>query len=86
MRLAQPGAWLIALIKPQFEVGRAHVGKGGIVRDAAAREAAVARVGATISAQPGWHPIGTVTSPITGGDGNVEVLIGARLDGAGDDR
>jgi 23S rRNA (cytidine1920-2'-O)/16S rRNA (cytidine1409-2'-O)-methyltransferase len=74
---AAPGAWLVALVKPQFEVGRGAIGKGGIVRDAAAREAAVARIAAWLEGMPGWRVVGTLASPITGGDGNAEVLIGA---------
>jgi 23S rRNA (cytidine1920-2'-O)/16S rRNA (cytidine1409-2'-O)-methyltransferase len=81
MALAAPGAWLVALIKPQFEVGRAAIGKGGVVRDDGARRDAVVRVAETIAAQPGWHVIGTVDSPLAGGSGNREVLIGARHDG-----
>jgi 23S rRNA (cytidine1920-2'-O)/16S rRNA (cytidine1409-2'-O)-methyltransferase len=72
---------LVALVKPQFEVGPDRVGKGGIVRDAAAREDALRVVGAWIAAQPGWHLAGTIGSPIKGGSGNVEYLIGARRDG-----
>ena len=75
--LAAPGAWLVALIKPQFEVGRAGVGKGGIVRDAAAREKAVGDVETFIGRQAGWRVSGIMQSPITGGSGNIEYLIGA---------
>ena len=75
--LAASGAWLAALIKPQFEAGRAAVGRGGIVRTASGREAAVERVSAFIAGTPGWREIGVIASPITGGDGNEEFLIGA---------
>ena len=75
--LAAPGAWLVALVKPQFEVGRDHVGKGGIVRDAVARVAAVDRIGDWLASR-GWPVTGTLASPISGGDGNQEILIGAR--------
>lgn len=78
MALAARGAWLVALVKPQFEVGRDHIGKGGIVRDEAARERAVAKVQDWIDAQPGWHVAGIIASPIAGGAGNQEFLIGAR--------
>ena len=61
---AAPGAWLVALVKPQFEVGRDHIGKGGIVRDEAARERAVAKVRDWIDAQPGWAVTGMIASPI----------------------
>jgi len=80
LRLAAPGAWLVALVKPQFEVGRGNVGKGGIVRDAALREKAVADVARWLSAEPGWHVLGHIRSPILGGSGNEEVLLGARHD------
>lgn len=78
LKLAAPGAWLVALVKPQFEVGREQVGKGGIVRDANARERAVAEVRAFIDATPGWKVFAEMPSPIAGGSGNEEVLIGAR--------
>jgi 23S rRNA (cytidine1920-2'-O)/16S rRNA (cytidine1409-2'-O)-methyltransferase len=78
LRLAAPGAWLVVLVKPQFEAGREAIGKGGIVRDEAARAEAAARVRDFIEGAPGWRVIGEVPSPIPGGDGNVEILIGAR--------
>jgi 23S rRNA (cytidine1920-2'-O)/16S rRNA (cytidine1409-2'-O)-methyltransferase len=78
LRLAAPGAWLVALVKPQFEAGRDAVGKGGIVRDAQARAKAVAEVRAFIDATPGWKVLAELPSPIPGGSGNEEVLIGAR--------
>ena len=81
LALAHDNAWLTALIKPQFEVGRDHVGKGGIVRDVEVARGAVARVAAWL-ASVGWRPVGTMASPITGGDGNQEYLIGA-LKGGG---
>ena len=81
LALAKPGAWLVALIKPQFEVGRGGVGRGGIVRDASARLQAVDTVTAWLSAQRGWRIAGVVPSPIKGGSGNEEYLLGARCDG-----
>jgi 23S rRNA (cytidine1920-2'-O)/16S rRNA (cytidine1409-2'-O)-methyltransferase len=78
LALAAPAATLVALIKPQFEVGRAHLGRGGVVRDAAAREAAVARIAGLLDTA-GATRLGLIDSPIEGGDGNVEYLIGARL-------
>jgi len=69
-----PGAGIIALIKPQFEVGKGQVGKGGIVRDEAAREAAVEKV-RTSFRTAGLDVRGVIPSPITGQDGNVEYLI-----------
>lgn len=74
---AEAGAWLIALVKPQFEVGRGAIGKGGIVRDARARDAASRRIADWLASVPGWRVVGSVASPIAGGDGNAEVLIGA---------
>jgi 23S rRNA (cytidine1920-2'-O)/16S rRNA (cytidine1409-2'-O)-methyltransferase len=76
----KPDAAIIALIKPQFEVGREHVGKGGIVRDEAARTAAVKRVDDFIRGL-GFDVQGVIPSPITGQDGNVEYLICAHKRG-----
>jgi 23S rRNA (cytidine1920-2'-O)/16S rRNA (cytidine1409-2'-O)-methyltransferase len=74
LQFLRPGAELVALIKPQFEVGREQVGKGGIVRDEAARGAAVERVTIFVHEQ-GFAVKGVIPSPITGQDGNVEFLI-----------
>jgi 23S rRNA (cytidine1920-2'-O)/16S rRNA (cytidine1409-2'-O)-methyltransferase len=81
LALARPQAWLIALIKPQFEVGPAAVGKGGIVRDAAQRSRAVEEVRRWLAEEAGWHVAGVIPSPLAGGSGNQEFLIGARRDG-----
>jgi 23S rRNA (cytidine1920-2'-O)/16S rRNA (cytidine1409-2'-O)-methyltransferase len=78
LKLANAGAWLVVLVKPQFEVGREHVGGGGIVRDETARRRALESVSAWLGEQPGWTIAGEMTSPILGGSGNVEYLIGAR--------
>lgn len=67
-------AAFIALVKPQFEVGRGHVGKNGIVTDVSAREAAVAAVRAEAE-RLGWRIGGLVDSPIAGGDGSREFLL-----------
>lgn len=80
LRLTRPGAWLIALIKPQFEAGRAAVGKRGIVRDPALRQQAVVRVRDWVAAQPAWRVIDVIASPIAGGHGNAEFLLGAVRD------
>jgi len=69
---------LVVLVKPQFEAGREAVGKGGIVRDTAAREAAVERVKSAV-AQLGGEGIEVIESPITGAEGNVEYLLHARF-------
>lgn len=78
LRLAASGAWLVALVKPQFEVGREMVGKGGIVKDAAAAEAALAEIARWLVDEQHWSVIGTMESPVVGGDGNREFLIAAR--------
>lgn len=71
--LLRDGGRLISLIKPQFEVGRSDVGKGGIVRSDSARLRAVRSV-IDAAEGVGLHHRGTITSPITGGDGNIEYL------------
>ena len=78
MDLAAPEALLLALVKPQFEVGRAQIGKGGIVRDRQAVADAVARIEHWLVADMGWELIGTATSPIDGQDGNREFLMAGR--------
>lgn len=77
LALARPGATLVALIKPQFEVGKGRVGKGGIVRDPAQREEVVARIRDWLGNAMHWRVLGVTESPITGADGNVEFLIAA---------
>jgi len=73
--LAPSGATLVALIKPQFEVGRAFL-KKGLVKDDIARDEAVVRIEALIVSL-GWQSFGIMPSPIEGGDGNLEFLIAA---------
>jgi len=80
LALAAPGAWLVALIKPQFEVGKGRVGKGGVVRDPALHDEVCARIRAWLEGLPGWRVIGLEESPITGPEGNREFLIAARFD------
>ncbi len=75
LALARPGARLISLIKPQFEVGKGNVGKGGIVRDPALHEEVCTRISAWLAARPGWDVLGLTESPILGPDGNKEFLI-----------
>lgn len=77
LSLAAPEASLIALFKPQFEVGRDHVGKGGIVTDDEAAGRAL-RAFLDYLAGLGWRPAEPITSPIEGGDGNREYLVMAR--------
>jgi 23S rRNA (cytidine1920-2'-O)/16S rRNA (cytidine1409-2'-O)-methyltransferase len=74
LALAAPGADLVCLVKPQFEVGREHVGKGGVVKDEEARQRALGEVAAFLEGS-GWSVQGQAESPVTGGDGNVEYLL-----------
>ena len=76
--LTAPIARLVALIKPQFEVGPAQVGKGGIVRDPDLHREVCARIADWLGHQPGWTVLGIAASPITGADGNREFLIAAQ--------
>lgn len=80
LRLAEPSCQLVALIKPQFEVGRAEVGKGGVVRDPALHERVCGEVRDWLE-DGGWTVQGIAQSPITGPEGNVEFLIAARRHG-----
>ena len=77
--LLAPGAILAALIKPQFEAGRERIGRGGIVRDPEIHAEICDALSAFIAGS-GMTILGLIPSPVTGGDGNREFLIGARLD------
>jgi 23S rRNA (cytidine1920-2'-O)/16S rRNA (cytidine1409-2'-O)-methyltransferase len=70
----KPGGQCLALVKPQFEVGREWIGKGGIVRDPALQEAAIAKV-AEAGRSAGLEYIGSRESPITGREGNREFFV-----------
>ncbi|MFA6959764.1 MAG: TlyA family RNA methyltransferase [Opitutaceae bacterium] len=76
----RPGGTLVALVKPQFEAGKAEVDKGrGIIRDAAVQDAVLADIQSFALAQlAGARLVGTMDSPITGTDGNREFLLGLR--------
>lgn len=76
LKLARPGASLVALVKPQFEAGRDEVGKGGVVRDPAVHERVCAAAAEWVASRD-WRVIGVVESPITGPEGNVEFLLAA---------
>ncbi|MCJ7420461.1 TlyA family RNA methyltransferase [Sphingomicrobium astaxanthinifaciens] len=78
--LAKGGGWLVALVKPQFEAGRAEVGKGGVVRNPAVHARVCDEAAAWVESK-GWRVLGIEQSPITGPEGNVEFLLGARKDG-----
>jgi 23S rRNA (cytidine1920-2'-O)/16S rRNA (cytidine1409-2'-O)-methyltransferase len=83
LALAAETAELVALVKPQFEAGREHVGKGGVVRDLAVQREVCQRVAAWIAERPGWTVVGIVESPILGPEGNREFLLYARRSGNG---
>ena len=83
MNLAASPAILIALIKPQFEVGREQVGKKGVVRDPRLHEEVCDRISAFVGRQPGWEVLGISESPIQGPEGNREFLLAARFTGSG---
>lgn len=77
LALASPGAFAVALIKPQFEAGPEKVGKGGVVRDPAVHEAVCATIHHWWAGLAGWRVLGIEPSPITGPEGNREFLIAA---------
>ena len=82
LALARPGCILVALIKPQFEVGAGRVGKGGIVRDPALHEEVCGRIRAWLEGLPGWRVLGLTESPVKGAEGNTEFLIAAVYESA----
>jgi 23S rRNA (cytidine1920-2'-O)/16S rRNA (cytidine1409-2'-O)-methyltransferase len=79
MALAVPGAFMVALIKPQFEARKDQIGAKGVVRDAAVHTEVCETIHEWLAAQPGWTVLGITPSPITGPEGNIEFLIGAVL-------
>jgi 23S rRNA (cytidine1920-2'-O)/16S rRNA (cytidine1409-2'-O)-methyltransferase len=83
VKLIKPGGRIIALIKPQFEVGKGEVGKGGIVRNPAAHEKVIDAVRQT-AVELGLSVAGVCESPITGADGNREFLILLHIPHAGE--
>ena len=78
--LVVPGGRLVALIKPQFEVGKGRVGKGGVVREPELHREVCDRIRDWLDARPGWRVLDITESPITGPEGNKEFLIGAVKD------
>lgn len=74
--MAAPGARGIFLVKPQFEAGREAIGKGGLLREPGQASAIADDLKLWLGAQAGWSAVGPVASPIEGGDGNIEYLIG----------
>jgi 23S rRNA (cytidine1920-2'-O)/16S rRNA (cytidine1409-2'-O)-methyltransferase len=82
LRLAAPRCRLVALIKPQFEVRKGEVGKGGIIRDEALHQRVCDEVREWLE-EGGWRIDGIIPSPIKGSEGNVEFLVSALREGAG---
>ena len=78
LALCAPGAWAVALIKPQFEAGRDAVGSKGVVRNPAVHAAVCQRVREWWAGLPGWEVLGIAESPITGPEGNREFLLAAQ--------
>lgn len=76
LTLAAPGAFAVLLVKPQFEVGRAGIGKGGLLKDPEQGPQVAAELAAWLGTLPGWRATGPIASPIAGSDGNHEFLIG----------
>ena len=81
---ASPGADLVPMVKPQFEVGKERLGAGGVVRDPALRAEAVAAV-AAVAGRLGWGVAAVVASPLPGPSGNVEFFVHLRVDAAVDE-
>lgn len=77
LALVRPGGWLVALVKPQFELGPGIVDRRGVVRDPEARRTACAHVRDWLEQQGPWRVQGVTESPITGPEGNVEYLLAA---------
>src|SRR5436309_5548896 len=75
LALAAPGAHLVALIKPQFEVGKNRVGKRGVVREPELHQEVCDAISDWLAAQSGWTVLGVIESPIAGAEGNKEFLI-----------
>jgi len=76
LELAAPGAFAVLLVKPQFEAGRAAIGKGGLLKNPAQGPLIAEDLAAWLNGQAGWAAVGPVASPIEGQDGNHEFLIG----------
>jgi 23S rRNA (cytidine1920-2'-O)/16S rRNA (cytidine1409-2'-O)-methyltransferase len=76
LALAESGAKAVLLVKPQFEAGREAIGKGGLLRDPTTAPTVAAELAEWLNEQPGWRSLGIVPSPIAGGDGNAEFLLG----------
>ena len=80
LSLAEPGAWGLFLVKPQFEVGRKNIGRGGLVRSATAAKDCVLEIAEWLAAIDGWQVLGHAPAPLTGSKGNQEFLLAAGRD------
>jgi 23S rRNA (cytidine1920-2'-O)/16S rRNA (cytidine1409-2'-O)-methyltransferase len=78
LELAEPGASCVLLVKPQFEAGRENVGKAGLLKQPETAPDVAAELERWLVEEMGWESLGLIPSPITGGDGNVEFLLGGR--------
>ena len=78
LALAEPGAFCVLLVKPQFEAGREAISKAGLLKDPDSAPAVAAELERWLVEEMGWQSLGLVPSPITGGDGNHEFLLGGR--------
>jgi 23S rRNA (cytidine1920-2'-O)/16S rRNA (cytidine1409-2'-O)-methyltransferase len=76
--LGSVGAWMLLLVKPQFEVGRENIGKGGIVKDDTARQNALEGIKALLSQASGWNVLEAMECPVEGKAGNREYLLCAK--------
>lgn len=75
LSLAKKGAQAVLLVKPQFEVGRQHLGKGGVLKDPSMAQKTAERLFDWLNTQGGWSAKGLLPSPIAGSDGNLEYLL-----------
>lgn len=78
LELAEPGAHCVLLVKPQFEAGRDFVSKAGLLKDPETAPAVAAELERWLVEDMGWESLGLIPSPIAGGDGNEEFLLGGR--------
>ncbi|HEV7245822.1 MAG TPA: TlyA family RNA methyltransferase [Shinella sp.] len=78
LTMAEPGAFCVLLVKPQFEAGREAISKAGLLKDPDSAPAVAAELERWLVEDMGWTSLGLLPSPITGGDGNVEFLLGGR--------
>ena len=78
LTLAEAGAWVVMLVKPQFEAGRENVGKGGMLKDPSSGPQIAADLETWLNSLGGWQSLGVIPSPIAGGEGTQEYLLAGR--------